>query len=225
MVRAVSFSLHALLLFVQEPFELGEEFVSDFLNMESFLIVDKGLILVLEFFRLHLKDVGVDLPGPEPLCTPELNTLGIWRWDVSQVLKQLFPFGAVLKTESDVGYSVCNRGNAIRNGQTLRTGAILLSRMDKVSVAALERETAGESLKALHDVHDGSINRADIHGGQGRLPLLDVTRVIDKALGFSECFHLLRPLPQISPQPETQRRGFFVSAGVSCWPSISCKLA
>jgi len=68
--------------------------------------------------------------------------------------------------------------------------------MDKVSVAALERETAGESLKALHDVHDGSINRADIHGGQGRLPLLDVTRVIDKALGFRECFHLLRPLPQ-----------------------------
>ena len=76
-MRAVSFSLHALLLFVQEPFELGDEFVSDFLNMESFLIVDKGLILVLEFFRLDLKDVGVDLPGPEPLCTPELNTLGV----------------------------------------------------------------------------------------------------------------------------------------------------
>ena len=70
--------------------------------------------------------------------------------------------------------------------------------MDEVSIAALESETAGEILEALHDVHNGSINRVDIHGGLGRLPLLNVTRVIDKALGFRERFHLLRPFPQLN---------------------------
>ena len=65
-----------------------------------------------------------------------------------------------------------------------------------MSVAALESKTVGEILEVLDDVHNGSINRVDIHGGQGRLPLLDVTRVIDKALGFRERFHLPCPFPQ-----------------------------
>ena len=42
---------------MQESSELGEEVVPDFLNMESFLIVDSDLILVLESFWLDLKDV------------------------------------------------------------------------------------------------------------------------------------------------------------------------
>ena len=91
---------------------------------------------------------------------------------------------------------VRDRGNALRNGQTLRTVAILLSRMDEVSVAALKSETAGEFLETLHNVHNGSINRVDIQSGQRCLPLLNVTRVIDEALWFRERFHLLCFLPQ-----------------------------
>lgn len=187
------FFLNASLLCEQELSELGEEVVPDFLNMESFLIVDSGLILVLESFWLDLKDVGVGMPGPEPLCTPELNIPRVCRWDVSQVLKQLFSLGTVLKTESDISYPVRNRTNAIRNGQILRTFVILLTRTYEVAVAALESETKGEILEALHDVHDGSINRVDIQRSQGCLPLLKIMRILYEVLGFCKCFQL--PIP------------------------------
>ena len=102
--------------------------------------------------------------------------------------------------------SVRNGANAIGNRQTLRTVAILLSLMDEVSIAALESETAGEILEAFHDVRNGRIKRVDIHGGQRRLPLLNVAKVLDKALRFRERFHLLHPFPQpngsASPAPK-----------------------
>ena len=136
MVLDVPFPLNVSLLFVQDHPELAEEVVSDLLNMESFPIVNGDLVLVHVALWFDLKGIGVDLPAPEPIRTPELNTLGSYRRDVSQVIKQLFPFGAVLNTESDIGYTVRDDGNAIQNGQRLRTVAILLTRMQEVSVAA-----------------------------------------------------------------------------------------
>ena len=190
------FPLNASLLSEQELSELGEKAVSDFLNVESFLIVDSGLILVLESFRLDLNNVGVGLTGPEPLCTPELNILGISRGDGSQSSEQLSAFGAVLDTESDIGYTIRDDGSAIRNGQRLSTVAILLIRMYEVSVATLKSEATADILEAPHYIHDGNINCVNIQRGQGCMPLLDVMRVIDKALGFRERFHLLRFLLQ-----------------------------
>ena len=116
MVLDVPFPLNVSLLFVQDHPELGEEVVSDLLNMESFPIVNGDLVLVHVALWFDLKGIGVDLPAPEPIRTPELNTLGSYRRDVSQVIKQLFPFGAVLNTESDIGYTVRDDGNAIQNG-------------------------------------------------------------------------------------------------------------
>ena len=193
----VPFPLNASLLFVQDPPELGEEAVFNLLNMESFPIINDSLVLIHVALGCDLKGVGVDLPAPEPLGTSKLNTLGSYCRDVSQVIKQIFPFGAVLKTQSDIGYAVRDGGNAIRNRQTLRTFTILLIRMDEVSVAALESETAAEILEDPHNVHNGSINRVDIQSGQRCLPLLNVTRVIDEALWFRERFHLLCFLPQV----------------------------
>jgi hypothetical protein len=70
--------------------------------------------------------------------------------------------------------------------------------MYEVSVAALKSEAAADILEAPHDIHDGSINSVNIQRGQGCLPLLNVMTVTHKALGFRECFHLLRFLPQLN---------------------------
>jgi len=84
--------------------ELGEEAVSDILNAESFPIVNSNLVLVHVSLWFDLKGVGVNLPVPEPLRTPELNKLRVRRGNISQVLKKPFPFGAVFNTESNIGY-------------------------------------------------------------------------------------------------------------------------
>ena len=185
-------------LLVQEPSQFSEEAVSDILNIKGFLVFDSYLIPVPEALRLDLKGVGVDLPCPEPVCAAELNAVGMSRRDVSQVLKQPSACYAVLETQSDVGYPVRDRCNAIANGQTLRAVAIALSRMDEVAVATLESETEGELLKRLHNVNNGSIDRFNIHSGQGCFPLSVVAMVIDQASAFREGFHLLSLISPIS---------------------------
>ena len=65
--------------------------------------------------------------------------------------------------------------------------------MYEVAVAALESETAGEVLEALHDVYNGSINRVDIQCSEGCLLLLKIMRILYEVLGFCECFQLSVP--------------------------------
>jgi len=197
-VPGTRLSERLLPLLVQEPSELSEEAVSDILNIKGFLVVDSYLIPVLEALRFDLKDVGVDLPFPEPVCAAELNAVGMSRRDVFQVLKQPSACHAVLEAQSDVSYPVRDRCNAIANGQTLRVVAIFLSRMDEMAVATLESETEVEFLKRLHNVNNGSIDAFDIHGGQGCFPLSFVAMVIDQASAFREGFHLLSLISPIS---------------------------
>ena len=158
--------------------ELGEEAISDILNAESFPIVNSNLVLVHESLWFDLKGVGVNLPFPEPLRTPELNKLRVCRGNVSQVLKKPFPFGAVLNTESNIGYAVRNNGRAIRDVQTLGIVAILLTRMHEVPITALKSEAVWKILETLHNIHNGAINRVSIQRSQGCLPLLKIMRVI-----------------------------------------------
>ena len=86
------------MLFVHDLSKLGEEAVSDFLNMERFTIVNGNLVLVHVALWFDLKGIGVDLPGPEPIRTPKLNELRVCGGNVHQIVKQLFSRGAVLKT-------------------------------------------------------------------------------------------------------------------------------
>ena len=91
-----------LLFSAEQVSDLGEEAVSDILNAESFPIINSNLVLVHISLWFDLNGVGVNLPVPEPLRTPELNKLRVSRGNVSQVLKKSFPFGAVLNTESNL---------------------------------------------------------------------------------------------------------------------------
>ena len=190
--------------------ELGEETVSGILNAKSFPIVNSNLVFVPVSLWFDLKGVGVKLPVPEPLRTPELNKLRVCHGNVSQVLKKPFPFWAVLNTESNIGYAVCNKGRAIRDVQTLRIVAILLTRMHEVPIAALKSEAVWKILETLHDIHNGAINRVSIQRSQGCLPLLKIMRVIYEVLGFCECFQL--PVP-------------FLNAAARIYAAISRRLA
>lgn len=103
---SIWFSEMGLRFSVGQLSELGEDAVSDVLNAEGFLIVNRNLVFVHESSWLDLKGVGIDLPAPEPLRTPELNKLRVDRGNLSQVLKKPFPFGAVLNAEGNIGYAV-----------------------------------------------------------------------------------------------------------------------
>jgi hypothetical protein len=65
--------------------------------------------------------------------------------------------------------------------------------MHEVPIAALKGEAVWKILEALHDIHNGAINRVSIQQSQGCLPLLKIMRVIYEALGFCECLQL--PVP------------------------------
>jgi hypothetical protein len=179
---------------LEQVSEFGEEFVSDILNPKSFLIANSNLVLIHESLGFDLEGVGVDLPVPEPLRAPELNELGIHRGNVTQVLKKFFSFRAVLNTKSDVGQAVYYIHRAILGLQALEIFSILLTRVKKMPIAALKSETAGKILKAVHDVHNGGINRDIPKRRQGCLPLLKIVGIVYKILGFYECFHLPVPL-------------------------------
>lgn len=148
---------------------------------------------MLEPFRFDLKRVRIDLSLPEPLRTTKLNVIRIDSHDLTLSPKQSSSQLAVFNTKADIGDPVLHFGNSICNRQGIQVVSIVLTLVEKMPIAALQRETIRQPVERMYQLNDGGIDHSITETSQSVPSLIRIMRVFNQSLEFCESFQLCCP--------------------------------
>jgi hypothetical protein len=113
---------------------------------------------MFEALRLNLEGIRIHLSAQKPLCTAQLNVLRINRRNFTQHLKKLFARVTVFNAQANVGDLVLHLFNCSAVGQGLQIMGVILTRVDKMSIAALYGETASQFIEVFDRPNERSID-------------------------------------------------------------------